>query len=204
MNKQQGRELFRRMVKETNLVVVPDPLVDLFLTGGLEKTNDLLKYHKTHDVTGVTLVAGQQDYTLPAACVQLLRVEWNGKPLDETDEDELRNNNELWRQIPAGHPERYFLFAGRTITFIPTPNANAVVVAPNPALDYISAPADFTLNGFAQLAAMHHRIPILAACIDWHVAVNEDLAAAKGFMEVFDRRVAAAVEVYTQRMLRKD
>lgn len=199
MTAAEGRTYWRRLVTEPSSVVT-DPEIDTYIDGGQEALNDLLDYHITDDSSSITFVSGTQDYAIPADCVRVLWVEWNGTFLKEADEEHFRRNYTEWRQTTSGSPTDYFVF-GRNISFWPKPN----VTTPKPTLRYVSTPVAYTSTAFSQLCSQHHRIPIYHAAAEWLSAHGLDAGFARAgkMMELFERRAQGAAKHYGVRKVGK-
>lgn len=155
----------RALINEDDTSVLPSAVtgstyqaLDYYIQCGQEELNRIAKYHVTDD-TSLTPVVGTQEYALPADCVEVLWIEYNGSPLKKTDETQLRTKNVNWRLDTAAVIKEYFVY-GRKIVLYPAPNASASGVL---TIRYVSTPVDFGTTAFAQLGSQDHNVPLLYA-----------------------------------------
>jgi len=198
MTRKEALALFRDLAIEQDTEVVPDPLLDSFLQGGLEATNDLLEYVDADDSSALSLVAEQSTYVLPADCAKVRWIDWNGKFLDKTSMDELRKRKENWRQTPSGAPREYLL-SGRNVTLNPPPSQDAVLTAPTGTIRYVGSPASFRTKQFQGLITQHHRIPVFYAVAHFLLTVNRDFQGYQAYMSLFEARAKVAAAYYRDR-----
>jgi hypothetical protein len=196
------RSLWRELTGEKDTTVVPNAVVDIYLQRGLEELNRLVRYHFTDDDSNVTLVAGTQEYSLPAACNQVVFVTWRGQELKKSSVDEWRSKGVAWQQ-QSGEPREWAMY-GDKLVFFPTPNAEAVAADPNPVVRYVSNPSDIGTSGPEQLRSGDYALPVYHGVVLWS-ASYPDSAAAQGrlaFYEgLFDKEAGKCLEYYSARLV---
>lgn len=197
-----ARELWRELTNERDEEVAPDAVVDLYLQRGAEGLNDLIRYHQTTEAA-FTLVAGTQEYDLPAAFIEAEWVSWNNKDLEKGDIERWRQRLDEWRVEPQGPPQ-FWAIDGNKLVVRPTPNASAVATASTLTMRYVSTPADVSTSGFAQLPSHYHRLIVYYAAALWAEAYPESqrsVLLAKGLNDRFAAEGRAAAVDYRARPL---
>lgn len=194
------RSLWRELTGEFDQDVVQDATVDAYLQRGLEELNRLVRYHYDDDATSITLVAGTQDYALPAACNELVFVFWRGQPLLKSDVEEWRRQGVPWRQ-QSGEPSEW-AFYGDKLVLYPIPTGEAVAADPNPVLRYGSNPPDIGTAGPEQLRSQDYPIPVYHAVALWSASFPDSASAQMrlGFYEpLFDKEAGKVGAYYEAR-----
>lgn len=197
------RTLWREYTGELNTAVPDDDVVDIYIQGGLEALNRRVHYHYTTATTGITLVAAQQEYSLPSDCVEVMWVEHNGVRLTKRDVDDWNKREEDWRGRAGGTPTEW-AHEGDRIIFSPPPNAAAVSADATPTFRYVSTPGNFTTVGALQLNTQSTRLAVVYGAYLWAVAHPDSALAvqrAQGFLQVFSTEAAAVLEEYRARRL---
>jgi hypothetical protein len=162
----QARTLFRLWTNETNTTVLSNANIDLFCQSGQEALNLDTYYHRTDSTSDITLVAGTQEYALPADCIDIIFLKHNGVTLKKTSMSEMQKAGLDWTTISNGVPEKYYL-NGNKIGFVPAPNAAAVAAAANPVFRYVSTPTEFSSTAFNLLPSQFHRLVLYFAVAEW-------------------------------------
>lgn len=194
--------IFRRLSGE-HFQHVPSP-TDLndHIQAGLEAFNEIVGYYVTDDAT-TTLVAGTQEYDLPADNVEVIYARWNGRFLDPTDQDQLRRDSVDWISADRGDPSQFYLH-GRKIGLVPTPSDATVAASAVLTIRQVSTPAGFGANPTVQqLASMHRRIPVYFAVAEWFAGQGGNGEKAATFMKLFTTRAAEAAKAYAVRKQKK-
>lgn len=189
----------RIMMNETNSLVPDSDWIDLTMQDGLVAVNQKLKYSYT-DVE-VTLVAGTAEYALPANVTSILWGSWNGKEQYSADQDTMRRRAYWWRTQSEGTPERYVLWNQKVIV-VNTPNAAAVAADDTLLLRCYTTPPPFRLNGMVQLPTDLQELPLFWAAAQWMGSpMGRKPDVAKFYLDLFQNRLANAVEVYKDRLV---
>ncbi len=194
------RGLWYELVGEKDTSVVPFTVCDMYLQRGLEELNRLTRYHYTDDATSITLVAGTQEYALPAACNQLIFVTWRGQELKKSSVDQWRSQGEPWQQ-QTGEPREWAMYGEKLVIF-PTPTTEAVAADPNPVLRYGSNPPDIGTSGPEQLRAQDYPIPVYHGVALWSASYPDSGSAQLrlGFYEpLFDKEAGKVGAYYEAR-----
>lgn len=124
-------ELRRRLDDEAPPYLWDDPLLVSYLAQAEEEAADRAKLiidETTPSLTKITVKAGVPSYKLAPRVIGVKTVilESDGRELDRTTEDELRQESSRWRTI-TGHPCRFFEDElGRSITLFAKPNADDI------------------------------------------------------------------------------
>lgn len=197
--------MWREMTGEHDAATIDDTIPAFWIDAGLEALNRRIRYHWTTDSTSIVLVAGTQEYSLPADLVELRWVEWNGRELKKGDPEEWRRRLDEWRSEPAGEPLQWAIYANKLI-IRPTPSAEAVAAAASPVFRYCSKPPAVSTGGADLLNSQDYRVPVLygaaAYCQSYpDSAVAQQRAAA--LMKAFDDEATVIAQDYGDRLLKK-
>lgn len=169
--------ILKEMYSALRLRIGNPPLRDVtdehlhdFLTRGLEWLAVELRYSVTSTSSALTLVAGTQEYTLPADLMMLLFVEHNGKSLTPRTVMEWEREGTDWRNADAGTPREYAVL-GRSIIFYPKPDATAVSDDSSPLIRYYAASpgldADSATTGTPSLGDADQMLAVYHAAFEW-------------------------------------
>lgn len=166
MTQAEARTLWRELTNETDTTAVPNGSVDLYLQAGQEALNLECHYFRKETTSGITLVAGTQEYDLPADCLEVRQVRHGERILKRIGLEELRQRSQDPARIPSGHPEEYYRY-GAKIGFVPVPDGAAVAADGTPDVRYVANPTEFSTTAFDQLPAPFHRAVVYYACAEW-------------------------------------
>lgn len=120
--------------------------LDEFLYRGLEFMAGELDMFVTTATSGITLVADQQEYDLPAGLIEMLWVEHNSVRLTPGSTFAWDRDGTDWRGAESGTP-REFALQGRKIIFYPPPDSTAVSDDSTPTFRYLGTAAALTSSG---------------------------------------------------------
>jgi hypothetical protein len=194
------RQMWRKFTGEVYDVVSDAEIDEVWIQRGLEDLNRAVRYHYTDDT--LTLVAGQQEYSAPADCNEILHIYLNGQLLVKSSIQEWRRNKIPWRQA-SGDPQEWAFYGG-TIVFYPTPNAAAIATDDNPDIRYVSNPRAFSTYGAEQLRAQDLAIPVYRAVALWSASYPDSAAAQlriQKYDALFDAEAAKVAAYYEARGL---
>jgi hypothetical protein len=145
-------------------------------------------------------VAGTQEYSLPAACNEVVFVTWNGQPLGKSSVEQWQTKEERWQQ-QSGSPREWAIYGDKLVLF-PTPDALAVAAAASPVVRYGSNPADIGTSGPEQLRSQDYALPVYHAVALWSASYPDSaLAQARGtfYEQLFQTEAAKVAAYYTAR-----
>jgi hypothetical protein len=197
--------LWREFTGEHDTTVPDDTVVALWIDRGLEALNRRLRYHWTTDSTSVVLVAGTQEYSLPADLIELRWVQWNGRELAKGDIQEWRRNYDEWRNETAGEPTQYAIY-GDKLVIRPIPSAEAVAAAPSPVFRYCSKPPAVATSGAEQLNSQNWPIAVAYGAAAYAGSYPDSAAFAArrdSLMKLFEDEVQTIALDYADRALKK-
>ncbi len=183
------RDLWRLLTGEFSSVIDQEDVVDVFIQLGLEALNAVAHYHYTTSTTDVVLVAGTQEYDLPADVIEVSWLRHNGVEVEKGDWSQWLREGDSWASEPAGSP-RYWAQYGSKLIIRPAPSAAAVAAAASPVFRYVSKPANFTVNGPVQLPSNSYRVAVYEAVRIWTAAYPDSQIAsarAQAMGEIFTR-----------------
>lgn len=138
---------------------VNDRTLDEFLYRGLEWLAGEFGFSITTSTTGITLVAGTQEYTLPADCAEIIWVEHNTKRLTPKSTFQWDREGNDWRDVTDGTPTE-FAVEGRKIIFSPAPDATAVSDDSTPDFRYFATAPALSSSGIDRLGDQEHILAV--------------------------------------------
>jgi parallel beta-helix repeat protein len=181
---------------------VPDATVDIYLDYGLQALNREAHYHISDGT--IALIAGQQEYALPADFVLANWLQYGGyRKLERSDVERWMSRGEDWRNDPAGEPKAWALYSNKLI-IRPAPSGEAVAAAANLTLRYVSTPPSITTNGPEQLGSQEYRLVVMYGALLWSILFPESLVAQQRIAEVqklWDASVPKVVQEYAARSI---
>lgn len=177
MTRASIRNLFRQNVGRPPKNQLEDSEVDDFLNSGMEwLAGEITDFHVRTDEVGLSLVAGQSEYTLPSDVLEIIWIEWNGNRLESRSTWEWRQLNTDYRGATSSNPTE-FAIEGRTLILYPPPASTSITTAPYLVYRAIVSPA-LTAAGIVGLSEPDQRVVAYRAAWEYLLTHPSEANAA--------------------------
>lgn len=166
MNYNQTVSMVRRMIGQPTVRDVDNKVLWDHITDAQLDLSAILEYQITTFDQGIRLVAGQQEYGLPAEVLYLLWAEWNDGRLTPNDPATWDNQGNDWRQATASIPNEYAVERRRLI-LNPPPSSGAITTDPYLVLRAITSIPGLADIGITDMPDVDIRLACAMGAIAW-------------------------------------